>query len=312
MPAPLRWGILGATSRIYHGALKPVLDASPLHEVVAEASRAVGGDGAYADLVERADVDAVYIPLPNHLHVPWIERAVAAGKHVLCEKPIGLTLSETERAFGAAAAADRHLIEAYMWPHHERSRRACALVADGAIGTPRFLRATFTYQLGDPGDHRADERGGGVLLDVGIYCIGPALLLADREPVAVQARAVRNAVGVDTTVSGFVDWGEGFVSSYEVSFDAPFRTALDITGTAGLMTFPAPYFPSGGDESTSIVVTDVDGVDHTHQLTDTNGYRGMVDQFAQVVRGEAEPLFAPAHSLRLARILDASLRSTLA
>ncbi len=299
----MRWGVLGASSRIYRKALLPVFEELPDHEVVAEARRAGDDESPYAELVRRDDVDAVYIPLPNHLHLPWIERAVEAGKHVLCEKPIALDAADVERAFEVAAAHDRHLIEAYMWPHHARSQRMLELIHDGAIGQPRFLNGTFTYQLGDPGDHRADGRGGGVVLDVGIYCIGPALLLAGREPVGWSAAAVRDHAGIDRAMTGWVDWGKGFIGNFEVCFEAPGRTTLEVVGTDGIMTFP-DYFPSGRDAVLPIVIDRHDGTQQVEQVADGNGYRGMVQQFAAVVRGEAEPLFNAEHSLRLAKILD--------
>jgi predicted dehydrogenase len=129
----LRWGILGASSKIYRKALLPVFEASPLHEVVAEASRSGQDETPYGDVLTRSDVDAIYIPLPNHIHASWIVRALEAGKHVLCEKPLTLTLAESEQIFAAAETTDRWLIEAYTWPHHPRSQRVLELAATGAL-----------------------------------------------------------------------------------------------------------------------------------------------------------------------------------
>src|SRR5215218_5991920 len=123
MADALRWGVIGATSRIYQGKLKPPMQARPAHTIVAEASRTSdGGDAPYADLLGRSDVDAVYIPLPNDGHKKWILAALEAGKHVLCEKPLTMSPADTDEVFAAAAAADRALVEAYMWPHHPRSK----------------------------------------------------------------------------------------------------------------------------------------------------------------------------------------------
>ena len=230
---PLRWGVIGATSKIYNNSLKPAFEASVGHRIVGEASRADGGDDPYGALLERSDVDAVYIPLPNDGHKPWILRALAAGKHVLCEKPLTMSTADTVEVFEAAEAANLTLMEAYMWPHHPRARRVLELVAAGAVGELRSIRSVFTYPSSDPTNHRLDERGAGALFDVGIYCIGPAMLLAQRNHVAVAASAVRNDKHVDVSMTGFVDWGDGLGSSFDVSFESPHRRLLEIAGTDG-------------------------------------------------------------------------------
>jgi D-xylose 1-dehydrogenase (NADP+, D-xylono-1,5-lactone-forming) len=301
---PLRWGVLGGSSRIYRDALLPVFEASPLHEVVAEASRRGDDESPYDDLLARPDVDAVYIPLPNHLHAPWITRALHAGKHVLCEKPLTMSVADTEAVFAAASASGQHLVEAYMWPHHPRSRRMLELVAAGDIGVPQSTRAVFCFPLDDPTDHRADLRGDGALFDLGIYCIGPALMMAGRDPAGVRAVAVRNPLGVDVVMSGLIDWGDGFASTFDVSFDAPLYITLEVAGTHGVITLPA-YSPAGIDGPSQIVIRRRDGSVDRIDVAGPNGYRGMVDQFAAVVAGTEAPVFGREESCRLARVEEA-------
>ena len=135
-------------------------------------------------MLARDDIDAVYNPLPNHLHAEWSHRALDAGKHVLCEKPLTLSPADSAALFDHAESAGLTILEAYMWPHHPRARALLDLVADGSLGMLRFGRSSFSYPMDmSTGDHRIDTRGAGALFDIGIYCIAPFMLIADREPV---------------------------------------------------------------------------------------------------------------------------------
>ncbi|MCU1387650.1 MAG: oxidoreductase domain protein [Ilumatobacteraceae bacterium] len=300
---PLRWGAIGSTSRIYRNALAPAFAASDHHVVVAEASRANGSERPYADLLARDDIDAVYIPLPNNGHRPWILAALAAGKHVLCEKPLTMSAADTAEVFDAAEAAGRVLMEAYMWPHHPRARRIMQLVHDGAIGEVNAFRSVFTYPASNPADHRFDERGAGALFDVGIYCLAPPMLMLDRDPVAVAAAATRNAKGIDVAMTGFVDWGRGVGSNFDVSFQAPQRRILEITGTDGILTVPGQHTP-GPETASQILIQRRDDAVEVIDVEGASAFVGMVDQFAAVVRGQAPAVFGRRESVRLARLLD--------
>ena len=300
---PLRWGVIGATSKIYNNSLKPAFEASVGHRIVGEASRADGGDDPYGALLERSDVDAVYIPLPNDGHKPWILRALAAGKHVLCEKPLTMSTADTVEVFEAAEAANLTLMEAYMWPHHPRARRVLELVAAGAVGELRSIRSVFTYPSSDPTNHRLDERGAGALFDVGIYCIGPAMLLAQRNHVAVAASAVRNDKHVDVSMTGFVDWGDGLGSSFDVSFESPHRRLLEIAGTDGIITMPGFHAP-GPIGPSEIHILRRDDSTEVVDVVGANAFVGMIDQFADVVHGDAGPVFGRVESVRLAIVID--------
>jgi len=300
----MRWGVLGAKSRIYQQRLKPAFTQSDQHEVVAEASRHNGDESPYCELVRRSDIDAVYIPLPNSGHKQWILAALDAGKHVLCEKPLTLSPGETEAVFSAAQASNRVLLEAYMWPHHPRARRVLGLLADGELGELRSLRAAFTWPADDLTDHRFDERGAGALFDVGIYCLGPALLACDRDHEDVMATAIRNHLLVDVSMTGFVDWGEGFGSSFDVSFQAPPRRLLEITGTEGVLTLPGYHAP-GPDEPSEIHIRLRDDTVRKIDVPGGNAFVDMVDHFAAVVDEREHPIFGRLESCRMARVIDA-------
>ncbi|MGD9996398.1 MAG: Gfo/Idh/MocA family protein [Ilumatobacteraceae bacterium] len=305
MAEPLRWGVIGARSRIYLGRLKPEMLSRPAHEVVAEASRdEAGSDRAYAELLTRPDVDAIYIPVPNDGHKRWILAALEAGKHVLCEKPLTMTAADTDEVYAAARSAGRVLSEAYMWPHHPRSKVVLE-VARTELGELRFSRGCFGFTLDRPGDHRFDERGGGALFDVGIYCLGPALMLAPREPVAVAAAAARNEHGVDVSFSGWLDLGEGFTATAEASFQSTNRRSLDLTGTEGSLII-APDLAPGPLEPSTFDVLHLDDSVTSYPARGADAYGEMLDQFAAAVNGE--PLvWTEQHSRLLARWIDALL-----
>lgn len=300
----LRWGVIGSTSKIYRGRLKPAFQAGAAHEIVGEASRVGVSEQPYVDLLKRPDVDAIYIPLPNNSHKTWILNALAAGKHVLCEKPLTLSVADTQEVFAAAESAGRVLMEAYMWPHHQRARRILQLVGDGTLGELRSVRSTFTYPASDPSNHRFDERGAGALFDVGIYCLGPPMLMVDRNHAAVAAVAIRNRLGVDESMTGFVNWSQGVASSFEVNFHAPEARTLEIVGSTGVLTLEDSHVP-GPEKSSRIHITRLDGRTEIVKVPGSNAFTGMADQFRAVIRGTEAPVFGMIQSVRLAEVIEA-------
>jgi predicted dehydrogenase len=303
MTAPMRWGVLGGRSGIYQRRLKPAFEATDRHPVVAEASRSDDGLDAYDALLARDDVEAVYIPLPNALHAPWILRSLEAGKHVLCEKPLTMSASDTERVVAAAGASGVTLVEAYMAPHHPRFQLVQTLARDGGLGALHLHRAAFTFTLDRPADHRWDATGGGALLDVGIYCLAPALDLAGREPVAVAAAATTNAEGIDTSMTGWLDFGGGFQAMFEVSFEAPFRRRQEIVGSEGALAIDDPV-PGPEEPGRLTIERNGDRLEHV-PTPGGDAFVSMLDQFVSVARGEAAPVFGLDASMRLARTLEA-------
>ncbi|MCU1359647.1 MAG: oxidoreductase [Ilumatobacteraceae bacterium] len=277
------------------------MQSRPTHQIVAEASRdADGSDAPYAELLGRSDVDAVYIPLPNNSHRRWILAALEAGKHVLCEKPLTMSPADTDEVFAAARAADRTLMEAYMWPHHPRSK--VVLQVASQLGPLRFSRGVFSFDLTRFDDHRFDQRGGGALFDVGIYCLGPALLLAPRQPVSVAAAAVRNEHGVDVSLSGWLDLGEGLAATAEASFHSVYRRSLDLVGTKGSLTIPSDLAP-GPLEASTVDIVHLDDSVTSFPAAGADAYGEMLDQFAAVTAGST-PLWGESQSRLLARWID--------
>lgn len=255
MSSPLlRWGLLG-TARISRSVI-PAIRASARSELVCVASRSSERAAAYAAewqipvtygsyeaLLADDAVNAVYVPLPNHLHVEWTLRAIAAGKHVLCEKPIALTPADVERV--AAAAADRGVVvaEAFMYRHHPLTGRVAELVREGAIGSVRSLRGAFTFSLTRVGDVRLNpEWGGGSLWDVGCYPVSYARLLAG-EPRIVTGQAVRHESGIDVAFAGTMLFDGGVVGVFDCGFGAHFRTFMEVAGTDGVLAIGTPFKP---------------------------------------------------------------------
>ena len=311
---PLGWGVIGATSQVARKAVLPAIVASPGARLVAVASARSpdGGDGgfgaerayrAYAPLLEDPEVEAVYVPLPNSLHREWVERAAAAGKHVLCEKPLALSAADAQAMASACAAAGVTLLEAYMTPFHPRARALDALVASGRLGALRFGRVAFTGILDRPDDHRwRPEMGGGSLLDVGIYCVAPLLAAAGRPPTRVEAAASLTKSGVDASFSGWLDWGNGFTATIQCSFDAPERQLLEIIGTEAAVSVDRAHTP--GPEDVAITLQSRDGRTEQIVVGGTDPYRAMIDHFQAVVRGVAKPSRPCSDSVTLLTVLD--------
>ena len=252
----LRWGLLG-TARI-NRRLIPAMRAGARSTVVAAASRdraraaafvqdwgiAHAVDG-YDALLAREDVDAVYIPLPNSLHVDWTLAAVAAGKHVLCEKPLALDPEDVDRI--AAAAAERGVIvaEGFMYRHEPLTAAVVRLIADGAVGAIRAISSGFTYPQNRAGDVRLDAGlGGGALLDVGCYPASYACLLVGRDAIDAAGMARTAASGVDEEFTGLLRFPGDRTAAVYASCRAAYRTWLDITGSEGWMRVPSPFRPA--------------------------------------------------------------------
>ena len=251
----MRWGILG-TARINRRII-PAMRLARRSELIAVASRtqaradayarewsiprAVGGYGA---LLDDPRIDAVYIPLPNTDHVPWTLAAIAAGKHVLCEKPLALDPSEVDRIAAAAAAAKVIVEEGFMYRHEPLTERVVSLITDGAIGSLRAIVSGFTFALEPGANIRLEPSlGGGALWDVGSYPVTYAQLIAGQEPKMVFGTAQWHPSGVDEEFMGLLRFGHGATANIYGGFRAAYRTWLEILGSDGALTVPNPFRP---------------------------------------------------------------------
>jgi predicted dehydrogenase len=318
MSRPVRWGIL-STARI-NGAVIPHLVASPESELVAVASRTQEradvyareqgiprAHGSYAALLADPDVEAIYISLPNGLHVEWSIRCLEAGKHVLCEKPFARFPEDVERAFDAAESAGRLLMEAFMWRHHPQSKQLVTLVRDGAIGELRLIRVTFSFTIADGTDVRLDPQlAGGALMDVGCYCIG-GLRLFGGEPARVSAHQVVGPTGVDLRFAAALEFPGGVLAHFDCGFDLPRRQELELVGAEGTLHVATPFaIHAPGIElrrGAELEQIEVEPGDR---------YRLQCDNFSRAIRGLEEPLLGREDALGQARTIDALYRSAAA
>jgi len=310
----VRWGLM-STARI-NAAVIPGLKESPESELVAVASRTEEraaeyarewgiphAHGSYEALLGDPDVDAVYISLPNGPHVEWSIRALEAGKHVLCEKPLARFPADVERAFDAAEREDRLLMEAFMWRHHPQTQRLHELVNGGAIGELRLVRATFSFTLRAE-DVRLDPAlAGGALMDVGCYCVSGSRLLAG-EPLQVSARQVLGPSGVDMRLAGTLVFPGDVLAQVDCAFDLPFRQGLEAVGSEGTLRVATPW----GIDAPGIVL-ERGGNSERIDVEPADRYRLQSDNFSRAIRGLEQPLLGRDDALGQARAIDGLYRS---
>jgi xylose dehydrogenase (NAD/NADP) len=250
-PEVIRWGLL-SPARIGEVVLAGAAASARSGRFVAVASRDASrarsfaarhglpaAFGSYEALLDSDAVDAVYVALPNALHMEWATRALEAGKHVLCEKPLSPRPHEVAQAFDAAERAGRTLAEAFMYRYHPSTRLAQRLVREGAIGELRAVKGTLSYtQHGDdPRLHR--ELDGGSLLDLGCYCVSATRLFAG-EPDRVYAEQVTAGHDVDVQMAGSLRCGD-VLAQFDCGFNLPRRDALELIGGAGTLRLPDPW-----------------------------------------------------------------------
>jgi D-xylose 1-dehydrogenase (NADP+, D-xylono-1,5-lactone-forming) len=257
--------------------------------------------GSYEALLADDRLDAVYISLPNRLHHEWTMKALAAGKHVLVEKPYSRRPHEVEEAWDAAADGGLVLMEAYMYRHHPQAAKARALVDDGAIGRLRAIRSTFSFQLRDRSNIRMlADLDGGALMDVGCYCVSGSRLLAG-EPVHVFGEQVLGPTGVDVDFHGTLRFPHDVVAQFDASFSLPKRQRLEAVGEEGTLVVEAPWRADWGG---SVLVND-----EAVPVDEADSYRLELTNFAAAVDGRAEPLLGREDALAQARTIDALYRS---
>jgi D-xylose 1-dehydrogenase (NADP+, D-xylono-1,5-lactone-forming) len=251
-------------------------------------------------LLQDDDVEVVYNSLPNSMHVEWSVRALEAGKHVLCEKPLDRRVEAVERAFDTADRAGRLLMEAFMYRHHPQSKKAAELVGSGAIGELRQLRSLFSFTLTDDADVRlVPELDGGALMDLGCYCISMQRLLAG-EPELVFGRQRLGGRGVDVGFVGVLQFPGEVFGEFHCGFDLPEGNGLEAIGSKGKLVVPDPVRCRDPH-------VEVDG--QRIDVEDVDRYYLEVENFSAAVRGEAEPLLGRADALGQVRAIEALYRS---
>ncbi|MDP9490849.1 MAG: Gfo/Idh/MocA family oxidoreductase [Actinomycetota bacterium] len=243
--APINLSILAAARESDQAEVAAVASRDAARaEAYAEEHGIERAHGSYEALLEDLSVDAVYISLPNGLHVDWTMRALEAGKHVLCEKPFSRYAGEVEAAFDRAESAGLVLSEGFMWRHHPQTSKLAELIAEGAIGALRLVRAAFSFPLAverGAGDARFDpELDGGAMMDVGCYCVSAIRFVAG-EPETVAGKQVVGPTGVDVVFAGTLSHAGDVVSHFDCSFVVPRRSELEVLGEEGSLFLANPF-----------------------------------------------------------------------
>lgn len=302
---PVRWGILGTggiTAKLLQGARR-----SAAVDVVAAGSRTPGtakayaarhgiptAHGSYEALLADPRVEAVYIAVPNALHHPWTMRALAAGKHVLCEKPYSSDPAEVAAAFDAADAAGLVLSEAFMWRHHPQVARLRSMLPE--LGDIQTIRATFSFVLDDAANIRlSQELDGGSLMDVGCYCVSGARLVAGEEPELAFGVSEPGDTGVDVRFTGILQFPGGIVAEFTSGFTADHR-GLEVIGRAGSVRLTDPW-----QSNPATILRD--GIETP--LDDADPYQLELEDVGRAIREKRPPLLGRSDALGQARTIAA-------
>ena len=317
----LRWGVL-SSAKIGRTKVIPAIQTSLHGEVVAIASRTqasadqtakeLGIERAYAsyeELLADPDIDAIYNPLPNHLHVPWSIKAIEAGKHVLCEKPIGLNTADVEKLI---AVAQQHpqlkVMEAFMYRFHPQWQAAKNLVREGSIGQVRSIHSHFAYNNRELDNIRNNaDWGGGALMDIGCYCISLSRFIYDEEPLRVLGQITPYAgYDVDCFVTGIMEFADGN-ATFTATTKSEGQQYVEIHGEHGSILIPLPFNPNG-DTTTHIIVKH-EGVREEIVQPPSDHYRNMADAFAQSIFAKESVPTPLSDALANMKIIDAIFAS---
>lgn len=294
---PVRWGVLGV-AHIATEHMIPAFGEEAQSQLLAIASRRLDrarhaaqrfgiprAYGSYEELLADPDVEAVYIPLPNHLHKPWSIAALRAGKHVLCEKPIALNAEEARQMQAAAVESGCLLVEAFMYRFGPIMQKALEVVCSGALGDLKTLHSSFSFIIRDrPEDVRLQrEAGGGALYDIGCYCISVLRALAGREPLSAIARLSWSPkYHVDMAGAGLLDFGQELYGTFNATFSAPGTTFFRAVGTRGQIQAPYGFL---GRERDAWLLQIIDGHIERIVMPPANPYALEVQEMNRAIRG---------------------------
>ncbi len=317
----INWGVLGCAG-IAEKAFIPAVRNSHNGILTAIASRdeARAADWArrfgfqrshrtYQELVDDPAIDAVYNPLPNDLHAEWSIRALCAGKHVLCEKPLALNAAEARAMIQAAETSAVLLMEGFMYKFHPQIGKTLELIRSGAIGEPRSVHSSFTFRFRREGsDYRwSPAQGGGALYDVGCYTISIARLVLRAEPLAVSAAARTDpATGVDLTSEALLEFPGGRFALCESSFETHFQSRLLVVGANGTLRLDRAF--SAKDFDVAVEIVRGDAVESL-PIRKANMFTLMVEHFGEAVLGEVPLRYPASDGWNNMRAIDACFES---
>ncbi|MFD1849327.1 Gfo/Idh/MocA family protein [Oceanobacillus bengalensis] len=319
----IKWGIL-STANIAQKELFPAFMRSTNAEVVAIASRngnrarAVADKfqietvyNSYDELLNDPAIQAVYIPLPNHLHKEWVIKAAEKGKHVLCEKPAGLDANEVKEMIAVCEENNVLFMEAFMYHFHPQHERVRQIIDVGEIGEVKYMRAAFSFYLRDKEDNirMGHVKGGGSLYDVGCYCIHSIRNIFREEPEIVYADAVVDPhYTVDTDVYGQLLFASGKRATFDASFGLVNRNEYEVIGTKGKIVVPRAYRPDkkGGD---GIVIVEKPEVTRK-EIVNGDQYRNEIEHLSEAIQqGEKHLKLSHTNTINNMKVMDACFES---
>ncbi len=297
MQKKLNWGLL-STAKINRALIKPLV-ASNRTRLLAVASRSQASADAYAHewniprahgsyeaLLNDPEIDVIYNSLPNNLHAEWTIKALRAGKHVLCEKPIALTVAELDAMAAAAKESGRVLAEAFMYRHHPQTLKAKEIVDSGVLGKLQLIKGSFTFTLTREGNFRfQEEMGGGSIWDVGCYPINFTRMIVGAEPLEVFGWQVSGPGGADETFVGQMRFANDVHAQFDSGFKSQMRTHIEIVGTQGALNVPVPFKPG---ENETIFLTRGDKTE-TIKIKGQELYLGEVEDMADAILLDKPP-----------------------
>jgi len=309
---PVKWGIL-STARIndlfiagarQSAAIEIGAVASRERERVEAYARERGIERAHASyeaLLADPEIEVLYVSLPNSMHVDWTVRALQAGKHVLCEKPLSRRAAEVEQAFGVAEHEGRVLMEAFMYRHHPQTLRLVELIAEGAIGQLRLVRGAFSFAAHDTANIRLSAAlDGGALMDVGCYCVSGARLIAG-EPLRAGGEQIVGGDGVDVVFAGTMQFADDVLAHFDCGLALASRDELEVVGGDGSLFLDDPWHCR---EPVIELRRDGEPVDRM-EIARSNPYQLEAENMSAAVRGDAEPLLGRDDALGQARTIEA-------
>lgn len=288
---PLNWGLL-STARINRALFAP-LRASPRNRLLAVASRTQDKaeayarqnkiprlHGSYEALLADPEIDVVYNPLPNHLHAEWTIKAVEAGKHVLCEKPLALSLAEVDAIAAAARKHGRVVAEAFMYRTHAQTLKVREIVESGRLGRVRLVRGSFSFVMTNPDDYRwKPEMGGGGLWDIGCYPLSFTRAALGAEPLQVFGWQVTGPTGVDEAFAAQLRFPDDVFAQFDCSIKVPYHVFMEIVGEEATLIVPQPFNPGAREK----LFLSRGGKNETINVRGTEPYLSEVEDMAEAV-----------------------------
>jgi predicted dehydrogenase len=325
MTRKVSWGVFGV-AKIGVEKVIPAMQRGEVSRIDAIASRDIAkakvaaaslgiakAYGSYEELIADPEIEAIYNPLPNELHVPWTVRALEAGKHVLCEKPIALDAAEAETLVATQARSGKLVAEAFMVRFHPQWRRAHAIAQSGEIGALRAIQTFFSYHLTDPTNIRNKPPGGGALYDIGCYAILTARYIFGAEPTRVVATMdIDPAMGTDRLISGLAEFPGGRQLSFVCGTQTALHQRVTIAGDKGRIEIAIP-FNAPPDRPTQITIDSgadlFGGGARREEFPICDQYTLQGDAFSRAVLGDAPLAYPIEDAIANMRVIDAFFRS---